>query len=192
MRPERAARRAAATLLVAAALTACGSGAPAPPPVSAAAPAPTFNPADVVFAVELSQHHGQALRMTELAATRARAAEVKTLATQIARAYAPQTDTIAGWIQAWAKAGAELPAHGVGFGETGSGMLPEVALDRLDRLDGRAFDREFRRLMARHHRSGLVLVRRQLADGINPEARALADQLRATQTQQLAQLSAAS
>nr|WP_293773231.1 DUF305 domain-containing protein [Sporichthya sp.] len=173
-------------------MTACGNDAPAQPPVSAPAPVPTFNPADVDFAVELSQHHGQALRMTELAATRARAAEITTLATQIARAYAPQTDTVAGWIQAWAAAGAELPAHEIGSGETAPGMLPDAALNRLDRLNGRAFDREFLRLMARHHRGGLDLVKRQLADGINPEARALAAQLQTTQTQQLAQLSAAS
>lgn len=39
--------------------------------------------------------------------------------------------------------------------------------------------------MDRHHRGGADLVQRELADGINPEARAMADQLRISQASQL-------
>jgi uncharacterized protein (DUF305 family) len=150
--------------------------------------APAFGQADVDFVVRLSQHHSQALHLAELAEKRAATPVVKTVAAEIAEAYATQVDTMAGWIRAWAEAGAELPAHEVGHGESGPGMLPERAVIRLESLEGRAFDRQFRVLMSRHHRSGLALAADQLAGGINSEARALAERLRATQTSQLAQL----
>lgn len=178
-----------AVLVAAVATAACGgadSSSPAAAPAAAAAPA--FGQADVDFVVRLSQHHGQALHLAELAASRASTPVVKTVAAEIAEAYAPQVDTLAGWIRAWAEAGAELPAHEVGHGETGPGMLPERAVIRLESLEGRAFDRQFRVLMSRHLRSGLALVADQLARGINPEARALAERLRTAQTNQLAQL----
>ena len=180
---------AAAVLVAVAVSAACGgSDETAPAASPAASVAPTFGEADVDFVVHLSQHHSQALHLTELAAARARSAAVKTVAADIAAAYAPQIDTLAEWIRAWAAAGAELPAHEVGHGEAGPGMLPEQAITRLESLRGAAFDREFRVLMARHHRGGLQLVGDQLEAGINPDARALAERLRTDQTQQLAQL----
>lgn len=166
-------------------LAACGGETSAAPTPDAAPPAPTFTQADVDFAVEVSRHHGQALRMTDLAATRARSPQVKALAKQIAREYAPDTDLIADWIRLWAAAGAELPGHDAGFGEVGAGMLPDAAVDRLGRMKGPSFDREFRSLMVRHHRGGLVLVQEQLSDGVNPAARAMAERLQTSQTNQL-------
>lgn len=186
MRPDRRWRRTAVTLVVTAALGACGNGtagqAQSPPTPAAAL---TFGPADVDFAVALSQHHGQALQMTDLAQTRARSAAVKNLATEIAAAYAPQIDAIGTWITTWVAAGAELPPHGIGHDEAGPGMLATTAVDGLEKLKGRAFDRQFARLMTRHHRGGIGLVERELAGGINPDARAVAEQLRLSQTRQL-------
>ncbi|WP_019872924.1 DUF305 domain-containing protein [Sporichthya polymorpha] len=182
-------RMAAAAAVVMAATAACGgSGSP-----DAAAPAgqqvgPSFVQADVNFVVQLSQHHGQALRLAELAASRGRASTVKALAADIEASYAPQVDVLADWIRAWAAAGAELPGHEIGDGEAGFGMLPERAVVRLESLTGPAFDRQFRIQMARHHRGGLDLVGKQLKNGINPDARALAERLRTEQTEQLAQL----
>ena len=166
---------------------ACGG---ADPP-SATAPVreiPRFVQADVDFVVRLSQHHSQALHLAELARSRGRSAAVKTIAAAIAAGYAPQVDTLAGWIRDWVQAGAELPAHDAGFGETAPGMLPERAVTRLESLTGAAFDRQFRVLMARHHRGGLELVAEELNEGVNPDARALAERLRTQQTQQLSQL----
>ena len=191
MKPLRLRARVAAAVLVAATATAACGGSdettPAAPPPDLAA-APVFGQADVDFVVHLSQHHSQALHLTDLAAARARSAEVKSLAADIAATYAPQVDTLAEWIRAWAQAGAELPAHEVSHDEAGPGMLSEGAIRRLETLRGPAFDREFRVLMARHHRGGLKLVAEHLKTGINPEARALAERLRADQTEQLAQL----
>lgn len=177
-----------AVVLLVAGTAACGDSdqaAPAEPPASVA---PSFAPADVEFVVHLSQHHGQALHLAELAASRARSPAVKGIAAEIATAYAPQVDTLADWIRTWVEAGAELPPHDIGHDEAGPGMLAEDAVTRLESLRGPAFDRQFRKLMVRHHRGGLDLVAEQLRDGINPEARALAELLRASQTAHLSQL----
>lgn len=179
-----------AILLAAAATAACGgSDQQASKGSPGVAAAPTFAQADVDFVVQLSQHHSQALHLAELAASRGRSPAVKAIAADIAAAYAPQIDTLADWLRAWAAAGAELPAHGTGHDETGPGMVPDRAIVRLESLTGLAFDRQFRVLMARHHRGGLDLVAAQLQNGTNPDARALAERLRAEQTDQLADLS---
>ncbi len=182
--------RVAVAVLLAAAVTAACGGADAPGPNTAAGStaAPVFVQADVDFVVHLSQHHSQALYMAELAASRARSDAVKRVAADIAATYAPDIDTLAGWIQSWGQAGAEMPAHGIEGEETGPGMLPERAVGRLESVRGQAFDREFRLLMTRHHRGGLQLVADQLQDGINADARALAQRLRAEKTDQLTQL----
>ncbi|WP_019873183.1 DUF305 domain-containing protein [Sporichthya polymorpha] len=182
-------RVAAAVLLAGAVSAACGgSGQADPAAAPGGAAVPAFVQADVDFVVHLSQHHSQALHLAELAPSRGRSPEVKSLAADIAAVYAPQVDTLAEWIRAWAQAGAELPAHGIGQDETGPGMVPEGAVTRLEALKGQAFDRQFRVLMARHHRGGLDLVDEQLQGGINPDARALAERLRTAQDEQLAQL----
>ena len=177
----------AAALMIGVIAGACG-GADQPSATSPVGEGPRFVQADVDFVVSLSQHHGQALHLAELASSRGRSADVKTMAAGIAAVYAPQVDTLAGWIREWVQAGAELPAHDAGFGETAPGMLPERAVTRLESLAGSAFDRQFRVLMARHHRGGLKLVAEQLNDGVNPDARALAERLRREQTEQLSQL----
>lgn len=178
----------AAAVLVAAVTAACGSDGSTPGTVADTPAGPKFVQADVDFVVHLSQHHSQALYMAELAASRARSAAVKRVAADIAATYAPDIDTLAGWIQSWGRAGAEMPAHGIEGEETGPGMLPERAVGRLESVRGQAFDREFRLLMTRHHQGGLQLVADQLQDGINADARALAERLRTEQTGQLTQL----
>lgn len=182
-------RAVVAVLLTAATMAGCGGAdrsAPAAAPSGSAAP--VFAQADVDFVVHLSQHHSQALHLAELAASRGRSPAVQALAADIATTYAPQVDTLAEWIRAWAAAGAELPAHEVGHDETGPGMLPEGAVTRLESLRGRSFDRQFLTLMARHHRGGLALVADELRAGINADARGLAERLRVQQTEHLAQL----
>ena len=182
-------RLTAAALFAAAVAAACGGSDQATPAVPpGGSPAPTFAQPDVDFVVRLSQHHSQALHLAELAASRGRSSAVKTIAADIAATYAPQVDTLAEWIRAWAAAGAELPAHEVGHDETAPGMLPDGAVIRLESLKGPAFDRQFRTLMVRHHRGGLALVTDQLRAGTNPDARSLAERLRAQQTEHLAQL----
>lgn len=182
-------RWAVVTLVAVAGTAACGGSDQAAPTAPAASVAPSFAPADVDFVVHLSQHHAQALHLAELAASRARSADVKAVAADIATAYAPQIDTLAEWIRTWVQAGAELPPHDIGHDEAGPGMLPEEAVTRIESLRGAAFDRQFRVLMTRHHRGGLGLVAEQLRDGINPDARALAERLQASQTSHLSQLS---
>jgi uncharacterized protein (DUF305 family) len=142
MRPDtrRAGRLGAKTaiaVLVTLTVAACaGSAPPAAAPAPAAA-APVFNQADVDFVAHMSQHHVQALVMTELAATRAKSPAVKRLAWQITQLRAPEVDRFGAWLLEWGEAGAEMPPHGIGGEHNGPGMLKEAAVSALESLAGR-------------------------------------------------------
>ena len=170
--------KAAIGVLVALATAACGGSAPpaaAPAPTAAA---PVFNQADVEFVAHMSQHHAQALLMTELAATRAKSPAVKKLARQITQLRAPEVDRFGAWLAEWGEAGAEMPPHGIGGEHNGPGMLKEGEVSALESLSGPRFDRRFVDLMVRHHRGGSGLTKAEVAKGRNQDAVRLAREIR--------------
>jgi uncharacterized protein (DUF305 family) len=59
------------------------------------------NAADVSFSKEMIQHHRQAVEMAGLAADHASSAQVKSLATKIKGAQAPEIKTMSGWLTSW-------------------------------------------------------------------------------------------
>jgi uncharacterized protein (DUF305 family) len=186
----RAARLTGAAV-VAFATAACG-GSTAPPPAVAAPgatpAAPVFNQVDVDFVAHMSQHHGQALLMTELAARKARSPEVKQLATRISQIRAPEIDRFGAWLAAWGEAGAEMPPHGIGGEHNGPGMLKEAEVERLGAVSAQRFDRTFLDLMVSHHRGGMQLTKAEVARGRNPEAVQLARDIRASATTAVSQM----
>lgn len=180
--------RSAAVAVLALAAAGCGGGS-----APALAPAPTvtaltFNQTDVDFAAHMSQHHGQALVMTELAAAKARSAQVRGLALRIAQQRAPEVDQFGAWLAAWGEAGGQMPPHGIGADHSGPGMLEEAVVSRLGGLSPRNFDRTFVDLMVRHHRGGMKLTEKEIAEGANPDAVALARNIRAATAATVAEL----
>ena len=185
-RLPRAARFAGGVVL-ALAIAGCGGS---PAEVSAAPPTPAaaaFNQADVDFVAQMSQHHGQALVMSELAGTKAKSPAVKGLAKRITQLRAPQVDRFGAWLAQWGQAGAEMPPHGIGA-ERGAGMLKETEVSRLGSLSGAKFDRMFIDLMLRHHRGGMGLTKAELAEGRNPGAVALAREIRTSAAAAVAEM----
>src|SRR5688572_3573909 len=95
-------------------LTGCGGSTPPAAVPAPTAVAPVFNQADVDFVAHMSQHHGQALVMTELAGARAKSPAVRRLAQRITQLRAPEVDQFGAWLAAWGEAGAAMPPHGIG------------------------------------------------------------------------------
>lgn len=175
----RLARCAAAAAAAAVALAACGGDSPTSSPTApAASPAPVFNQADVDFAAHMSQHHGQALAMAEIAEDRGRSRAVRALAARIASARAPEVDRFGEWLGAWGAAGGQMPPHGIGDDHAGPGMLDQAEVDRLRVVPRAAFDRLFLKLMVRHHRGGHALTGPEIATGRHTDAVRLARQIR--------------
>ena len=170
-------------------LTACGGAdtsgtatSPAPvAPTSAAAPgaqvSAEHNDADIAFAQGMIPHHRQAVEMSALATGRAGSDEVRRLAAAIEQAQAPEIAQMRGFLAAW---GAPEPG-GMGHGGMGhggmAGMMTGDQMRRLEQSTGAAFDRMFLEMMIAHHEGAVQMAQTELADGVDPQARALAQEI---------------
>ena len=200
MKRVRTIRVAAASLIAALALAACGHpgdttahGTGHPGPTNTASPASTtvHDEADVMFAQMMIPHHQQALEMAKLAGSRASNAKVKELAAKIETEQQPEIQTMTAWLTAW---GAPVPAMsgGMSHGSMGHGAMPGMMSDadmaKLQAATGKTFDRMFLELMIDHHTGAVQMAKTELAQGENPEAKALAAVIVATQTAEIADM----
>jgi uncharacterized protein (DUF305 family) len=192
----------ALALSLALTLSACGGNAaptgtiPATePPASAPAAADTeHNDADVRFAQGMIPHHRQAVEMAEIAVDRAENPEVKALAERIQAAQDPEINTLSGLLEAW---GAEVPADGdmAGMDHSNmpgmsdmSGMMTTAQMDELRNATGAAFDTAFLQMMIAHHEGAVSDAQRELAEGVNPQAKDLATEIVTAQTAEIEQM----
>jgi uncharacterized protein (DUF305 family) len=173
-------------LLTAGLLAACGGGEGGGPdagsqpsasrPVDAA-----FNAADVAFATNMIPHHQQAIEMAKLAATRASNNEVKDLAGGIEKAQSLEMETMSEWLREW---GTPVPpTTGSDNGGQGGmpGMMSGEEMKNLTAATGPDFDRMFLQMMIRHHQAAVEMAMTEQAQGQNPEAKTLAEQIAADQ-----------
>jgi uncharacterized protein (DUF305 family) len=153
-----------------------------------------FNDADVSFATDMIPHHQQAVQMAEMAADHAGSPEVKQLADDIAAAQGPEIDTMTGWLEAWGQA---APADSMDHGDMGHdsagampGMMDAETMDKLEQATGDEFDQTFLTSMIEHHQGAIEMARTEQADGENPDALALAEQVEKDQQAEIAKMRA--
>ncbi|MEV0601974.1 DUF305 domain-containing protein [Streptomyces sp. NPDC050315] len=163
-------------------------------------PAPgQFNDADVMFAQMMIPHHQQAMEMSELADGRAKDAEIKELATEIAKAQGPEIKKMHSWLTAWDKP--ESPSstpgmdHGSGGMEHGSGGTHEMAgmmtgkdMKELKAASGTEFDKKFAQMMIGHHDGAIEMAKDEQKNGKNATAKKLADAVVKGQSTEVEQL----
>ncbi|WP_191842676.1 DUF305 domain-containing protein [Catellatospora chokoriensis] len=159
------------------------TGAPAPS-VSAGS---THNDADITFAQGMIPHHQQAVRMAELAATRAVDPQVAQLATQIKTAQGPEIELMTGWLTAWGQPTA-MPGHDMGNMAAMPGMMTDEQMAALEAMSGAAFDREFVAMMIAHHQGAVTMAKTEQAEGSDPAAKELAAKIEKDQTAEIAML----
>jgi uncharacterized protein (DUF305 family) len=159
-----------------------GSQSSAPVPADAA-----FNAADVAFATNMIPHHQQALEMAKLAAARASNSQVKDLADGIAKAQDPEMETMAEWLRKCRHP--VPPTTGTDSGHSGMpGMMSDEEMKNLTGATGPDFDRTFLQMMIRHHQGAIEMARTEQADGQNPEAKTLAENIAADQTAEITEM----
>ncbi|MCA0144059.1 DUF305 domain-containing protein [Blastococcus sp. LR1] len=148
-----------------------------------------FNDADVAFAQGMLPHHEQAVEMAQLSTDRAADPRVTDFADRIEGAQGPEIETLTGWLEAWdADAGSGGMDHGsAGHGSMG-GMMSEQDMQALSDASGAAFDRMFLELMVAHHRGATAMAETELTDGENPDALSMAEEIRDSQTAEIAEM----
>lgn len=192
---------AAASLTVLAACsdggTASGASSSTAAPTSSAAPATSasssaaHNAADTAFVQGMIPHHSQAVAMADIAAQRATDARVRQLATRIQQAQGPEIEQLRGFLVAWGEpeTTATNPTGsmgGMGHGSMGQpggspagmgGMMSDQQMQQLQQAGGAQFDRMFLQMMVEHHNGAVAMAQTELAEGQNPEAKALAQKI---------------
>lgn len=170
--------------------TESSAGAESPAGESAA-----FNDADVTFAQGMIPHHRGAVAMAQLADGRAEDPRVLELANRIEAAQQPEIETLTGWLEAW---GEPLPEEsdsmegmdmgGMDMGGMDMGGMSEEDMAALEAASGPEFDRMFLEQMVIHHRSAVEMAQTEVAEGSNPDAVAMAQEIVDSQSAEIAEM----
>jgi uncharacterized protein (DUF305 family) len=168
------------------ALTACGSG-------DSAGDGGDFNDADVTFARSMIPHHEQAVEMAKMAETHAFTPEVKNFADKIESAQGREISTMKGWLKDWGKESGDS-MEGMDHGSESSGMddmpgmMSKDDMSGLEKASGTQFDHMFLTMMIAHHTGAVEMARTEQSKGKSADAKALAKQIEAAQTTEIAEM----
>ena len=166
---------------------AAGTASPGASGSSAAALAVGFNQQDTTFASNMIQHHGQAVQMADLVASRSTDQKVIDLAAKIKAAQSPEIATMNSWLKSWGMPEVE-DMSGMDMGGSMPGMMSAADLADLAAAKGAEFDRMFLTMMVAHHEGAITMAKEQVTKGKNADAKALAGKVVADQSAEIAQI----
>ncbi|WP_082937790.1 MULTISPECIES: DUF305 domain-containing protein [unclassified Gordonia (in: high G+C Gram-positive bacteria)] len=165
---------------------------------SASAESTTHNAADVTFNQMMIPHHQQAIAMADLVPSRTDNTAVRELATQIKNAQQPEINQMTERLRSWGVSttpeSQSAQDHGsmdhgsmdhgsmdMGDGAEGMGMMSEQEMTAMENARGQEFDTLWLKGMIAHHQGAIDMAKTELADGIDPASRALAEQITTSQ-----------
>lgn len=141
----------------------------------------TASDADVMFAQMMIPHHEQAVEMSAIVLAKDGVDErVVALAEQIEAAQAPEVEQMTAMLDRW---GAD-PSGGDHGGHM-DGMLDDEALAALEVAPAEEAQRLFLEGMVEHHEGAVAMAQDVLAEGEDPEVRLLAEEIVATQQEEI-------
>lgn len=176
------------------ALSACGGDGDAAPEQSSSATiaesTSEFNASDVAFAQGMIPHHAQAVEMASIALEpeREASAEVQDLAERIRAAQDPEIEQMTQFLISWDEPVDMPTTDGMEDGMEMDGMVAAEDIDTLAELRGADFDALWSRLMIAHHEGAIAMAKTEIADGLDPDAITLAEEIVAAQEAEIDEL----
>ncbi|WP_280274803.1 DUF305 domain-containing protein [Nocardia wallacei] len=143
-----------------------------------------FTDADVTFLQMMYPHHAQAVDMAKLVPGRSQNQQLIALAANVERAQAPEMQQFTELLKAFGK-----PAPGA-MGHEMPGMMSQDEMTALRAATGPEFDRMWLNMMIAHHQGAIDMANTELAQGVNPDARNLAQGIVAAQQAEIQQMRA--
>lgn len=111
------------------------------------------------------------------------------LAGRIQAAQQPEIDTMNRWLTAW-KMPVPSPSgdamEGMEHGEMAG--VDELDMTALMNAKGTPWDKEFLAVMVKHHQGALIMAQQEIAAGVNPDAKALAQRIVTDQQAQITEM----
>ncbi|CRK57479.1 putative lipoprotein [Alloactinosynnema sp. L-07] len=146
------------------------------------------NAADVMFLQMAVTHHEQGVELVRMAATRPVRAQVKDLAKAIELTQATEIDTMRDWLTDWGQPAAADPDPAAHSHHGGPAVTAPDTIAALSALPDGEFEHRFVTVLTGHQHNAVELARTELADGVDPAVRALADRVVRSRTGQIQQL----
>ena len=171
----------AAVAVTSLALVGCAatpSSAPASTPPSSVAADAQFNDQDVTFLSDMIPHHAQALLMVDMTDGRELTPAFADLTQGIEAAQGPEIDQMSDWLGSWGYDVPDTASHmGMMGSDNGMGMMTDEDTETLGGMMGGDFEAMWLRMMIKHHEGAVSMSQTELKDGVNPEARDLAQRI---------------
>jgi uncharacterized protein (DUF305 family) len=137
------------------------------------------NDADSDFAVNMIDHHQQAIDMADLLLAKEGVDDrVINLALAIKEAQGPEISTMTAWLDAWGQD--IMPGM-----DHGGGMMSDDDMSALEAATGAEATRLFLEQMIEHHQGAIDMAEREVTEGENPDAVALAGAIITDQTAEI-------
>lgn len=148
------------------------------------------NDADIMFAQMMIPHHQQAVEMSEmLLAKEGIPAQVVEFAQGVLAAQGPEINRMNAMLEAWDQQPV-TDSGGMDHGKMGgmSGMMSQEDMAALEEAQGTEAARLYLEQMTTHHEGAVDMARDEVADGQNPHAITLAEQVISDQEAEIAQM----
>lgn len=145
------------------------------------------DPVSLGFLRDMSTHHAQAVRMSEIAHRRSADPDLHHLAFDILSTQQGQIGIMTGWLDLWEQGqrGSAEPMAWAGHGGAMPGMATDAEIELLDTLPVAEMEEQWLRLMIRHHRGAVPMASAAAERAGSPETAALAERMRAGQQSEI-------
>ncbi|GLY97834.1 DUF305 domain-containing protein [Actinoplanes sp. NBRC 103695] len=182
--------RAIAVVVAVLALTGCGTDKAAENTKVAAAvqAGDKYNDTDVMYLQMMVAHHEQGLEMVEIAEKSAKKPELLALAKAVDVTQADEVTLMKGWLEGWSKPTTVDHAPNA---HADHGGLPATGPEEMRALrdaTGGEFETTFINLFVAHQHNAVEMANMERTGGANTEAKALAERVRQSRTDQIRQL----
>jgi uncharacterized protein (DUF305 family) len=147
-----------------------------------------YNDTDVMYLQMMVAHHEQGLEMVRLAEKKAGRAEIRTLAEAVDVTQTDEVELMTSWLTGWSKPATvdhQPSAH------ADHGGLPATGPEEIAALreaKGPAFETTFLNLFVAHQHNAVEMAAMERTGGANAEAKAFAERVRASRTDQIRQM----
>lgn len=118
------------------------------------------DPVSLGFVRDMSTHHAQAVRMSEIAHRRSADPDLNYLAFDVMSTQQGQIGIMSGWLDLWqqGQSGSAEPMAWMGHDGPMPGMATAAEVEELDALPVAAMEEQWLRLMIRHHRGAVPMA----------------------------------
>jgi len=139
------------------------------------------------FVRDMSTHHAQAVRMSEIAHRRSADPELNYLAFDILSTQQGQIGIMTGWLDLWEQGqrGSAEPMAWMGHDGPMPGMATAAEIEQLDALPVAQMEEQWLRLMIRHHRGAVPMADAAADRAASPQTAAFAASMSAGQQSEI-------